>query len=188
MQRLTEEELQAMLQKNPKLRVRQMGGAPMDQTKRTKALARQIAEQIVAEEKKPSKYRNVKIYVYENGVVSKGDQLPKYGKPEMVFDSVKEYERWGALQMLERAGAIRELQRQVPMEIAPKAVSRDGEKLRAIVYKADFMYINNSDGETIVEDVKPFDKKSGKYLTTKDFILKWKLLKAKYTDYLFRLV
>lgn len=74
------------------------------------------------------------------------------------------------------------------MEIAPKAVSRDGEKLRAIVYKADFMYINNTDGETIVEDVKPFDKKSGKYLTTKDFKLKWKLLKAKYKDYWFRMV
>lgn len=177
-----------MLQKNPSLRVRQMGGAPTEQTKRTKAMVQQIAKQIAPKEKKKSKYGNVKVYVYSNGIVSKGDQLPKYGKPEMVFDSVKEHERWGALQMLERAGAIRELQRQVPMEIAPKAVARDGEKLRAIVYKADFMYINNTDGETIVEDVKPFDKKSGKYLTTKDFNLKWKLLKTKYTECLFRLV
>lgn len=54
----------------------------MEQTKRTKDMERQIAEQIVPEEKKPSKYRNIKVYVYENGVVSKGEQLPKYGKPE----------------------------------------------------------------------------------------------------------
>lgn len=187
MPRLTEEELQDMLQRNPKLRVRQMGGAGASQRERNQKLARQIAEQIVPPQEKQNKYRNTKVYIYADGHVSKGEKSPAHGKPEMVFDSVKEYERWGALQVLERAGALRELRRQVPMEIAPKAIAKDGEKLRAIVYKADFMYIN-MDGETIVEDVKPFDKKTGKYLTTKDFNLKWKLLKAKYTEYLFKLV
>lgn len=187
MQRLTEEELQDMLQKNPKLRVRQMGGAGTSQRERNQKLARQIAEQIVPPQEKQNKYHNTKVYIYADGHVSKGEKSPAHGKPETMFDSVKEYERWGALQVLERAGALRELRRQVPMEIAPKAIAKDGEKLRAIVYKADFMYIN-MDGETIVEDVKPFDKKTGKYLTTKDFNLKWKLLKAKYTEYLFKLV
>lgn len=186
MPRITEEELQSMLQKNPKLRIHQTGGTD---EKCTRALVDQISKKINSKPKepKPSKYRNIKVYVYKNGFVSKGEKVSKLGTPEIVFDSIKEYERWGALQMLERAGAIRDLQRQVPMEIAPKAVAADGEKLRAIVYKADFMYIN-TEGQIIVEDVKPFDKKSGKYRTTKDFNLKWKLLKAKYTDRRFRMV
>ena len=77
----------------------------------------------------------------------------KYGNRKLkapdgqVFDSVKEFHRWGCLRLLERAGAIQNLQRQVKYELIPK---QDGE--RACNYIADFTYIEN--GKLVVEDVK----------------------------------
>ena len=77
----------------------------------------------------------------------------KYGNRRMTapdgqkFDSVKEYHRWGCLRLLERAGAIKDLKRQVKYELIPK---QSGE--RACNYIADFTYIEN--GELVVEDVK----------------------------------
>ena len=64
-----------------------------------------------------------------------------------VFDSVKEYHRWGCLRLLERAGAIKDLKRQVKFELIP----RIGDE-RPCNYIADFTYIEN--GELVVEDVK----------------------------------
>ena len=63
------------------------------------------------------------------------------------FDSVKEYHRWGCLRLLERAGTIKDLKRQVKYELIPKQV---GE--RACNYIADFTYMQ--DGKLVVEDVK----------------------------------
>lgn len=77
----------------------------------------------------------------------------KYGNRRLTapdgqkFDSVKEYHRWGCLRLLERAGAIKDLKRQVKYELIPK---QPGE--RACNYIADFTYIEN--GELVVEDVK----------------------------------
>lgn len=65
-----------------------------------------------------------------------------------VFDSKKEYHRWCELRLLERAGRIFDLQRQVKYELIPK---QDGE--RACTYLADFVY-KDSNGKTIVEDAK----------------------------------
>lgn len=188
MPRLTEEELAAMMQRNPKLCVREMGGASTENNARVRKLTRQIAEQVAPKEHptKGNKYRNKKVFIYPDGTVAKGEQIPSKGKPETVFDSVKEYEHWNALLVLERAGVIQGLQRQVPILIAAAATVYGGEKIRKIEYKADFMY--TKDGLTIVEDVKPFDKKTGKHLLTKDFALKWKLLKAAHKDWAFRLV
>ena len=67
-----------------------------------------------------------------------------------VFDSVKEYHRWGELKILQRAGIISDLKRQVKYELIPK---QEGE--RACHYVADFVYINDK-GETVVEDAKGF--------------------------------
>ena len=66
--------------------------------------------------------------------------MSKYGNrkvkaPDGYFDSVKEYHRWGCLRLLERAGKISDLKRQVKYELIPK---QDGEK--ATYYKADFTY------------------------------------------------
>ena len=63
------------------------------------------------------------------------------------FDSKHEYNRWCELKLLERAGRITKLQRQVKFELIPK---QDGE--RACFYVADFTY--RQDGEYIVEDAK----------------------------------
>lgn len=78
----------------------------------------------------------------------------KYGAKKVktldgqVFDSQKEYRRCIELQIMERAGKISDLQRQVKYELIPK---QKGE--RACTYVADFVY-KDSDGNTVVEDVK----------------------------------
>ena len=79
----------------------------------------------------------------------------KYGARKLTapdgqkFDSVKEYHRWGCLRLLERAGKITDLKRQVTFELIPK---QDGE--RACTYVADFTYYEN--GQYVVEDCKGF--------------------------------
>lgn len=101
-----------------------------------------------------------------------------------IYDSVKEFERGNELKLLERAGRISDLRRQVSLIISPEAKIND-EIIKCISYKADYMYIRN--GKTVVEDVKPFDRKTQKYRLTKDFTIKWKLLKTRYKDYLFEI-
>lgn len=66
------------------------------------------------------------------------------------FDSHKEGLRYRELQLLERAGEISGIERQVTYELIPK---QPGE--RAMKYIADFRY-KNKEGQTIVEDVKGF--------------------------------
>ena len=66
-----------------------------------------------------------------------------------VFDSQKEYSRWGVLRLLERAGKISDLKRQVSFELIPK---QNGE--RACSYIADFTYWQ--DGKYVVEDCKGY--------------------------------
>lgn len=65
-----------------------------------------------------------------------------------VFDSKREFIRWCELRIMERAGLISELRRQVKFELIPK---QDGE--RACNYVADFVY-RDKDGKTVVEDCK----------------------------------
>lgn len=68
------------------------------------------------------------------------------------FDSVKEAKRYTELQLLQRAGVISDLQRQVSFELIP-AQYIDGKLVeRKATYIADFVYLEG--GEKIVEDVK----------------------------------
>lgn len=79
--------------------------------------------------------------------------------------SLKECRRYGQLVLLERAGAIRNLQQQVVYELAPGVVI-DGRKRPPIRYVADFEYEERTDGvrgtmaegevfwPTIIEDCK----------------------------------
>lgn len=102
-----------------------------------------------------SKYRNVKTTL--DGIT---------------FDSAKEARRYAELRLLERAGQIFNLQRQVPFVLIPKQV-RDGKTIeRPVVYKADFVYTEN--GKEVVEDVKSTATK------TKEYVLKRKLLLWQY--------
>lgn len=66
-----------------------------------------------------------------------------------VFDSRKECDRWCVLRLLERAGRISELRRQVSYELIPKQGT-----MRACSYVADFTYQEN--GHLVVEDCKGY--------------------------------
>lgn len=84
----------------------------------------------------------------------------------ITFDSKKEAKRYQELVLLERAGRIQNLQRQVKFELIPSQ-RIDGKVVeRACQYVADFVY--QEDGKTIVEDTKGFK--------TKDYIIKRKLM------------
>ena len=79
--------------------------------------------------------------------MSKYGNIKTYTSDGIKHDSIKEANRWCELKLLQRAGKITELERQVPFELIPK---HDGE--RACTYVADFVYME--DGKKIVEDVK----------------------------------
>ena len=81
------------------------------------------------------------------------------------FDSRKEFRRWQELRLLEQAGAISKLERQVPFELIPAIREpptigpRGGVKQGRIIekpvnYVADFAYYK--DGQYIVEDSKGY--------------------------------
>lgn len=74
------------------------------------------------------------------------------------FDSKAESRRYADLLLLERAGKIKDLRRQVPYIIAP-GVKLHGEKRArpAVRYICDFVYTALPSGVVIVEDVKGMD-------------------------------
>lgn len=84
------------------------------------------------------------------------------------FDSRKEYRRWCELKLVERAGEIGNLQRQVRFHLLPAQYDeRTGKCLeRPVDYVADFVY--ETDGFLVVEDVKG--------LKTRDYVLKRKMM------------
>lgn len=97
------------------------------------------------------------------------------------FDSAKEYRRWQALKLMEKASIINNLQRQVPFELIPTQREPDttgprgGIKRGKVIekgctYVADFTYWKN--GEFCVEDVKGY-KGGGAYAV---FSIKRKLM------------
>ena len=81
----------------------------------------------------------------------------KVETPDGTFDSVKEFSRWQELKLLQRAGEIYDLQRQVPFVLIPKQKDEHGKVVeRELKYIADFVYLAN-DGtgwRRVVEDVK----------------------------------
>lgn len=103
------------------------------------------------------------------------------------FDSKREAKRYAELKLLERAGEITDLQRQVKFELIPaqyETVERwsdktgkrlkDGMRLleKECSYIADFVYY--MDGRLVVEDVKGYrDSQSAGYAK---FVIKRKLM------------
>lgn len=82
----------------------------------------------------------------------------KYGSRKteiegIVFDSAAEASRYGQLRMMQNAGMITGLRRQVSYEIIPSEKGPDGRSLRPLRYVADFVYIDCR-GIEHVEDVK----------------------------------
>ena len=100
----------------------------------------------------------------------------------IVHDSQKEANRWVELNLLQRAGKITDLKRQVKYILIPAQYERSdkldkygvpkrGKLLeRECSYIADFVYREN--GRVIVEDTKG--------LKTKEYIIKRKILLAHY--------
>ena len=100
-----------------------------------------------------------------------------------VHASIKEGKRWLELQLLERAGQIKDLKRQVKFVLIPSQREegtigkRGGVKQGKLIehecsYIADFVYIDNETGKTVVEDAKG--------VRTKDYIIKRKMMLYKY--------
>lgn len=108
------------------------------------------------------KYRNIKTYV--------GDEL---------LDSKKEARCYSTLMLLQRAGAIRDLQRQVPFVLLDAYTNNKGEKIREIKYLADFVYYDIQKSQWTVVDVKSAATR------TQVYKLKKKLFEYKYRDYVF---
>lgn len=110
------------------------------------------------------------VYVRMNKYRSK-----KITKDGETFDSLKEYRRFCELCLLERAGKVTDLQRQVKFELLPSQ-RIDGKVVeRACTYVADFVYFEPIyfgdvviGSKKIVEDTKGFK--------TKDYIIKRKLM------------
>ena len=106
--------------------------------------------------------------------------MNKYGAKKTVvngerFDSKKEAERYKQLRLMERAGIITGLQRQVRYLLLPTRYDDAGKAIiHSAVYIADFVYYRNDD--LVVEDVKGYRKGPAYNL----FTLKKKLMYDKY--------
>lgn len=115
--------------------------------------------------KKPSKYYSIKC----NGK-----------------DSRKEYRRGVYLKELERLGLIKNLREQVPFILQEKFIDSAGNLERSIKYLADYVYFDNDEesrtfGKEIIEDVKSEITKKNL-----DYIIKRKMLKLRYPQYIFK--
>ena len=70
------------------------------------------------------------------------------------FDSRREAKRWAELCLLEKAGEIADLRRQVPLELEGRdgpLLTRTGRRMRLTV---DFAYTDLRTGLTVYEDAK----------------------------------
>lgn len=88
----------------------------------------------------------------------------KYGAKKVVvdgevFDSRKEYYRWCELRLLERAGKITDLQRQVKYVLIPAQRDEAGKLIeREVSYIADFTYYDHALRKKVVEDTKGYKR------------------------------
>ena len=108
----------------------------------------------------------------------------KYGNRKIAFDgqtfdSKKEMRHYTELLLLEKAGKIKDLQRQVkfllipaqrePDIIGPKGGHKPGKLIeREVSYVADFVYTDLQTGQTVVVDTKGF--------RTKEYTIKRKMM------------
>lgn len=130
-----------------------------------------------------------------------------FAKKTNGYDSKKESKRATELKLLQRAGEITSLAEQVPFVILEGFITKDGKKIRSIVYNADFVYYDFKLKSLVIEDTKGTAKmyndkgklckskiiiKDGKKVVkkafttaTKDFLIKKKFVQKLYPDYIF---
>lgn len=87
---------------------------------------------------------------------------PKYGNRKVTvggetFDSQREYDRYCQLRLMEKAGLIKELRRQVKFVLIPSQKKNGKVAERECAYYADFVYLEKvglGEWQTVVEDAK----------------------------------
>lgn len=84
------------------------------------------------------------------------------------YDSKKEYYRAQQLKLWLKAGVISDLREQVVFLLIPSQINGEGIEEKPVKYKADFVYIDNATGQTVVEDTKG--------IRTPEYIIKRKLM------------
>ena len=97
----------------------------------------------------------------------------------VIYDSRKEMRRGVALEWMEKAGIICDLERQKSFVLQEGYVNNHGEKIRPITYLADFVYFDKENGRFVVEDVKSPATRTDVYR------IKKKLFERKYPEYWF---
>lgn len=110
-------------------------------------------------------------------LVKRKAKLNKYRAKKVVvdgitFDSKAEARRWAELQLLERAGVISRLERQVSYKLYGMGQTHICD------YRADFQYVENRTRANIIEDVKG--------VRTRDYVIKRKLFQDNYPGIEFR--
>lgn len=83
---------------------------------------------------RPEKYHNRKCTVTIPGSLK-----------QITFDSIKEAHRFGELELMKNAGKIRDLRLQVNFTLQEGYTTSEGERVRPIVYRADFTYQERTD-------------------------------------------
>lgn len=108
--------------------------------------------------------------------------MNKYGAKKteykgIIYDSKFEAQRAYELDMLQRAGKLKDLERQVRFILQDGYVNNQGKSIRPISYIADFVYTEG--GKKIVEDTKSPATRTAEYR------IKKKMFEFKYRDYIF---
>ena len=108
--------------------------------------------------------------MWRNRVYNKFGNI-KLDTPSGVFDSRLEYQQFLDLNLLEKAGKISNLKRQVRIKLG------QSEKCK-VHYIADFVYFDNEKGVWVIHDTKGYE--------TPEFKLKLKWLLDTYKGFIFR--
>ena len=108
--------------------------------------------------------------------------MSKYGNKKVsvdgiLFDSIKERDRYMELKLLQRAGEISKLALQPEFILQIGFTDGMGNKHRPIKYIADFQYYDEKKNRFVVEDVKGY--------STPYYKMKKKLLLYSYQDLYF---
>lgn len=96
---------------------------------------------------------------YRTLIDAKPPRAQKYGAEATTvdgirFDSKHEAARWAQLRLLERAGQISELRRQVALPLEGRDGPLKTRTGRAMRLTVDFAYLDHATGQTVYEDAK----------------------------------
>ena len=89
----------------------------------------------------------------KNAVKTNKYHAVKESVGKLKFDSRKEKMRFDELLLMEQAGEITDLKLQHDFTLQEAFTTTDGERVRAIRYRADFTYYDSA-GNWIIEDAK----------------------------------